>query len=250
MCGHALSRQSIITLPTKWMRAAGHILAKQVRGCALFRREQHVGDRIGQHPVHLFGHGPVAAPQPRLDVRQQRPGSVRVLQLGRGEGARQRGVDVADHDDGRGPMLHQGGLEPLQHAAGLGAVRRRANRQRDVRRGKIQLPEEHVRHRFVVVLARVDDSSLDVRHSAETLVQRRDLHEVGPRTGHDEDLAHRGQLASRSWSAPMNASMAVRSGDHVASVIAAHSRGSSHPRQPQCWHRNIRFTVWAFRSLS
>ena len=168
-----------------------HVLPQQVRRGALFRREEHVGDRIGQHAIDLFGHGPVAAAQPRLDVRQQRPRAVGILQLCRGQRARQRRVDVADDDNGRRLMLEQGRLEPLQHAPGLRAVRPRADGQGDVRPGQAQLPEEDVRHRLVVVLAGMDDLRVEIRHRAQTLEERRDLHEVGPRAGHEEHTAHR-----------------------------------------------------------
>src|SRR6185437_2692497 len=55
--------------------------------------EQVVAHSVGDDAVNLLGHAPVAASQPRLDVREQGAG------LRGDERATQGGVHVPDHDD-------------------------------------------------------------------------------------------------------------------------------------------------------
>ena len=45
-----------------------HSFPEQILDAAPFRNEKHIGNRIGDQPVDLFGHGPVEAPQASFRV--------------------------------------------------------------------------------------------------------------------------------------------------------------------------------------
>ena len=109
------------------------------------------------------------------------------------ERSRKRGVDIPGNDDPVRPFLAENRLEALDDARRLLSVRARADAQHVIRLGHAELGEEDIRHRFVVVLARVDD---DVPVLPEPLAagrdDRRHLHEVRPRA---DDVDETGQLA-------------------------------------------------------
>src|SRR5207237_6779891 len=115
----------------------------------------------------------------------------------RDDGAGQRRVDVSDHQ-------HQGGavgpailLEPEHDPAGLLGVRPAAGLEAHVGRRDAELFEEHVVHLAVVVLAGVHDVETQaVAGAAQRAHDRRDLHEIGPGTGHDRDSLHDAALSS------------------------------------------------------
>jgi hypothetical protein len=90
------------------------------------RCEQEVAESVGDDPVHLLRHGPVAAAQAGLDVRDQRTG------LGGHERTRDGGVDVPDDDDDvRLHLLHdwfEGRHDPRR----LHGVAGRADPQRPI----------------------------------------------------------------------------------------------------------------------
>ena len=75
---------SIITLPTKRMRSVGDALAAQVLVRVRARREQEVGERVGDEPIDLLGHRAVEGAEARLDVGDadaelRRPTSVQAI---------------------------------------------------------------------------------------------------------------------------------------------------------------------------
>ncbi len=147
-------------------------------------REQQVRDPVGDDPVHLLGHGPVPAAQPRFDMGECDAG------LGRDQCTGQRGVDVADHHDNvRADPLEQG-LEGGHDPGGLSGMATRTDVEEVVRGGQAEIVEEHAAHRTVVVLPGMDERGPRAagRDRGEN---GGDLHEIGPRTG-DEEHMHDG----------------------------------------------------------
>ena len=94
----------------------GNALASEVRDAALFRAQQDVADRVGEHPVDLFGHGAVEAAQARFDVDEPH------TELHGHQGAGDRAVDVAHHQHRVGVVLEDDGLEGLHGLGGLDGV--------------------------------------------------------------------------------------------------------------------------------
>ena len=114
------------------------------------RRIQQVSDLIGQDPIHFFRHGAIETTQSRLDV------SHRNTLLDGDEAARQRRVDVADDKDAAGVELIEHGLESLHDVGGLARVRTRANAEVDVRTWKLEVSEQAVVQRCIVMLPGVN----------------------------------------------------------------------------------------------
>jgi hypothetical protein len=138
--------------------------------------EEQGGELVGDEAVELLGHRPVEAPQARLDVGD------RDLQLGRRHGGRQRRVHVPGHEDHVGRPVDEDRLEALHHARGLLPVRARPDVEHEVRLADLELLEEDLRHRVVVVLAGVHQHLLELVGTPAELGHDRDgLHEVGAR---------------------------------------------------------------------
>jgi hypothetical protein len=76
-------------------------------------------------------------------------------------------------------------LEPNHDLRGLYRVGRRPHFEIDVRFGNPKLAKERIAHRFVVVLAGVDEGNADADRP-KAIHHRRDLHEVRP-CAHDRD---------------------------------------------------------------
>jgi hypothetical protein len=129
---------------------------------------------VGDDAVDLFGHRPVAAAEPRLDVSDSYAAAP-----GRG-GAREGRADVSGHDDEVGLELRECLLELRKGRLS------RACLQLHVRPRQRQLREEHVLQQGVVVLAGVDKALLDVPTLLECGVDGSDLHVVRP-CAHDVD---------------------------------------------------------------
>ena len=163
--GHDVADQVDLLRPASLGEQAGH----RVRG----RGEQVVADPVGDDPVDLLGHRPVAAAQARLHVRQRDP------ELGGDQGAGQRRVDVADHDHHVGGQVGGERLEGRHHPAGLHRVGARARAEEVIGAAQAQVGEEHLAHRRVVVLAGVDQDDLGAPR-LERVHDRLDLDEVGP----------------------------------------------------------------------
>ena len=68
-------------------------------------------------------------------------------------------------------------------------MRSRANAKVHVGNGNAQVPEENIRHPFVIVLPGVDEDALQIRRFLHLLHERSDLHEVRP-GAHDVQYFH------------------------------------------------------------
>ncbi len=146
-------------------------------------RQQQVGEPVGEHPVDLLGHGPVARAEPRLEVGDGD------AELRRRERAGDRGVHVTGHDHESRALVEQDALERHQHLGGLLAVGAGADAERVIGSREPEIVEDLLRHPAVVVLARVDHELPRVAAPVQRGDQRRHLHEVGPRA---HDMQHRG----------------------------------------------------------
>ena len=93
---------------------------------------------IGEHPVVLFGHAPVEATQTGLDVDQ---GNIK--RVG-GEGAAQRGVGIALHDDRQRRVFGEGSLESPYCVTDLSGASRPTDAEVEVGVEKAELAEEHI----------------------------------------------------------------------------------------------------------
>ena len=106
----------------------------------------------------------------------------RDVQLHGRQGRRHRRIDVADHQHDVGLALDEQLLDRHQDLGRLFTVGARADPQIHVRFGDLEVSEERLAHRLVVVLTRVDEDRLEtVASFGELLHQGRDLHEVRPR---------------------------------------------------------------------
>ena len=158
----------------------GDALPGQVGERRFGRAQEQRRQVVGHDPVDLFGHPPVVAAQACFDVRD------RDVQLGADQRAGQRGVRVAVDEQPVRLLLDRDGLDARQHRPGLHPVPARADLQVGVRRGDVELAEEQVRHRFVVVLAGVEQELLVL--AAKGLRNGRGFDELRSRADHRENL--------------------------------------------------------------
>ena len=164
----------------------GDALAHELRDRLRARREQEVGQGIGDDPVDLLGHGPVVAPQPCLDVGEGTAG------LRRHERRGERRVDVTVDHDQRRIELGEGRLEGDEQRRRLAGVRARSDAEIEVRLGQGEVAEEDVGQPRVVVLSGVDEPLVDLA-TPERSDHGRGLHEVRPGAHHvDDGGMHRG----------------------------------------------------------
>jgi len=124
---------------------------REVRDAARLRREQEVAQRIDDDAVHLLRHRGVEAAQACLDMRDRNP------EGGRGKRPRGAGIDVADDHDQIGPEPSEHLLEVGQHPPDLCRLPAGGAGKHDVGRRKLQLREQLLRHRGVVVLPGMDE---------------------------------------------------------------------------------------------
>ena len=144
---------------------------------------EDVGDLVGEDAVDLLGHAAVVAAQAGLHMHH------RELTLAGHQRAGERGVDVAHHQHRARAVLVDDRLEALHHLGGLHRMRAGADREVDVGFGQVEVGEQAVLHRRVVVLAGVHQQRADRRIvRGEGADDRRDLHVV--RAGAD-DADHR-----------------------------------------------------------
>ena len=159
--------------------------------------EAEIGDRVGEDAIDLLGHEAVAAAQARLDVGDGD------RQLGGGQRARQGRIHVAHHHQQIGPLGEQHRLHRQQHPRGLLGMRTGPDAEVDVGRTDLQVREERIRERRIVVLAGVDQPDVDRRArralALERAQDRRDLHEIGARSHHAHD-SHRAPTSDPSSS--------------------------------------------------
>jgi hypothetical protein len=177
-----------MTLPTRWTWSGRYPSAPQVLDRVGRRREQVVAHPIGDDTIDLLGHGPVAAPQPGFDVRDERTG------LRRDDGTGERRIHIADDHDHVGAERSQQRFEGGHHPGGLFRMRARADTEVLVGFADVELFEEDLTHSVVVVLTRVHEHRLHAG-VVERHQHRRDLHEVRSRA-RDTHYAH-GALSCR-----------------------------------------------------
>ena len=151
------------------------------------RRKEVVADPVGDHPIYLFGHRPVAAAQPGFDVGDVRPG------LGCNKRTRDSRIDVADDDDEVRTNALEQRLESGHHPRGLDGVSAGADLEAVVGWPDTELLEEDLAHAGVVVLPGVYQNCL---HGPpfERIKDRLDFDEVGPRPGHTDYSSHAGSI--------------------------------------------------------
>ena len=167
-------------LPTSCTPSPADPLGGQVLDRVLGGAEQQIGDAVGDDPVHLLGHLPVARAQARLDVGD---GDV---QLGRGERRGQGRVDVAGDQHQVGGVLEQVRLDADQHRRRLLGVGAGADAEVGVGLAHPEALDEAARERLVVVLARVQEPDRDPLGFLQRGDHRRRLDEVRPRP-HDRE---------------------------------------------------------------
>ena len=146
------------------------------------RREEQVREPVGEYPVDLLGHGPVARAEPGFDVRD-RDAHLRGHQ-GDGKGT----VHVAGHHHHVGPLAREDRLDLDHHPGGLLRVRAAAYPEVHVGLRHSQVLEEHVGHLHVVVLAGVHEDLAHLSVLAQPCQDGRDLHEVRTRADDVKDL--------------------------------------------------------------
>jgi hypothetical protein len=174
-------------LPTRLIRPLGNALREQILVGVGRRGPQHVGEDVGDEPVQLLGHRPVAAPQARLEMDDGDSELASDHRAGRGR------VDVADDDDPVGPVGERHLLIGDHHPAGLLGMAARADSEMVVGLRQLQVGEEGVRHVHVVMLAGMDQHRLEARRRGERVPERRHLHEIRARGGDQMDaLGHGG----------------------------------------------------------
>ena len=121
----------------------------------------------------------------------------RDIELGRHQRRRERRVDIARNEQHVRPELAQDRFEAFHHPGGLCGVTAGADIEPYVRYAHPEFVEEDLRHRVVVVLARVHERVTDRRRPPRQRSNHRDgLHEVrpGPHHRHDVcDLSHPGR---------------------------------------------------------
>ena len=118
------------------------------------------------------------------------------------QGARHRGVDVADDSHPVGSRLLADRLEADQDFRRLHGVRGRTDAQVEIGRGDPEVAEEYLGHLLVIVLAGMDKKGLDsgvpgfragiaFRYPAE---KRGDFHEIRAGAGDEDEFEGHGEL--------------------------------------------------------
>ena len=165
--------------------AVAQPFVREVAHRGLGRRQQHVGQVVGDDAVPLLRHAPVERAQSRLHVRQPRAAAIGERELGGEDGRGQRRVRVAVDQHAIGRVLEHDGLQSDQHVAGHGPVGAAADLEVDVGLGDLQVAEERRAHGIVVVLPGVDqDFGVG---AAQRSADRRGLDELGPRSDDGQD---------------------------------------------------------------
>ena len=136
--------------------------------------EEPVRDAVGDETVDFLGHRHVAAAQAGFDVGN------RDVELLGDDRAGQRGVDVADHEDGGRTLGHAQLFEADHDLRGLLGVAAAAGGHEHVRLGNAEFFEKDVVHFAVVVLTGVDDLEGQCLLGLQRTDDRRNLHEIGP----------------------------------------------------------------------
>jgi hypothetical protein len=208
--------------------------APEIGDAARLADQQQVRDGIREDAVDLLGHGAVEAAQARFDVNDGN------AQLGGDKRASERGVDVADNEDGVRVRVEGHRLEAPEDFRGLPGVRSRADAEIEVRVGKTEVAEERARHLMVVMLAGVDQQGVETAVGAQRFKQRSELHEIRPRPADAENsqgtpppaheriscflpVCHAGRLRSQRASGPQRRSA------RTAAALAAPAHAKKRP---------------------
>ncbi len=109
-------------------------------------------------------------------------------ELGGDEGAGQRRVHVADDEEPIWAMLHDDRFKSLQDVGRLAGMAAFAATEIDIRLGQPQVGEKRSRHVGVVMLAGMDDETIDPAARVEGRQERGDLHEIRPRSAGEHAL--------------------------------------------------------------
>ena len=139
-------------LPTQSIFSGGTPSAMRFASASLERRPQQVADGIGHQAIDLFRHAPVAAPKPRLEVRDRDP-QFRPHQCAGGGG-----IDVPDDHDRRRALALAHPFVGDHGAPGLLGVRAAADFEGVRGLRQAQVAEKRVGHVRVVVLPGVHDT--------------------------------------------------------------------------------------------
>ena len=137
----------------------GDVLALEVADRLFGMHIELVGDRVGEDPVDLLGHGAVVAAQTGLDVADGD------AQLHGGQCGGHGRVHVPGHHHQVGRVRDQQRFEAFHHLGGLLGVGAGADLEHVVGRGNAELFEEDLGHQAVVMLARMDDHLLAFGHA-------------------------------------------------------------------------------------
>ena len=149
-----------------------------------FGAEEERTDRIGDDPVDLFGHGPVAAPQARLNVDE------RNAQMYRCQAAGDRAADIVDDQHHVGAVFFADRFECLHDRGGLARRRAAVDPQVVKRLGNLEFVEEKAAHLLIEMLAGMNEDRLDFGMRVERADNRRDLRKVGTRSDCTENFDH------------------------------------------------------------
>ncbi len=185
----------------------GYAFARQVGFRCALGRVQAVRDLVGEHPVDLFGHATIEAAQPGFDVHDAN------RLLGRDETAGEGRVHIADDDHARRTQPVEHRLESLHDLGCLHRVRARAGLEIDVGGGQLEVREQSLVHRDVVVLAGVYEHGLwKAGMGGECAQKRRHLHVIGPCANHACKRPHRSDVSVHQRGLPGLAGLVAFSG--------------------------------------
>ena len=159
--------------------ALGDAFPREVFDRRIRWTEEECAHVVDDCAIDLLRHPPVEAAEPGFDMGH------RNLQFRAHECSRERRVGIAVDQQSVGVPIQDRGFDAGHHACGLGGVRSRPHLEIAVGCGDSELPEEQVRHRVVVMLARVQQELfvLLAKHPRHG----RGLDELWPGSYHRED---------------------------------------------------------------
>ncbi len=153
-------------------------LILEVAPCGLRGGEEIVGDVVRNHPVDLFGHRPVEAPEASLDVADPD------MELCGSKGPGHDGVGVPLDEDDLRLLLDENLLDAGQDLSGLLGMSSGPDVEVVLRLRKFEILEERPVHLVGVVLPRVEDEVVEVSCFAFP-DDRGHLDDLRPRSKHN-----------------------------------------------------------------
>ena len=120
-----------------------------------------VRDVVHEHPVNFFWHAFVVGPQTSLHMRDRYP------KLRRTECGGKSRIGVAVDNQHRRPIGQQNRLDLLKHPPGLQTVGAGSDAEVNARGSDVEMMEEDVGHRLVIVLPSVNQAIPEHRRRAE-----------------------------------------------------------------------------------